>query len=102
MHAPDENKSDFEMGGVFAGMRRDIERTYRRTGGFGKLWLEIVPENLAAATTIRSYSRGVLTIAVRDSATRYELDRLLRSGLEQQLRERAPATLRRIKLVLIG
>ncbi len=94
--------SDFEMGGVFAGMRREIERTYRRTGGFGKLWIELVPPELAATTNLQGYARGVLTVSVCDAAAKYELDRLLRSGLEQELRQRAPSTLRRVKLVLAG
>lgn len=97
---PAEN--NFAMDRVFAGMKRDIERSFRRTGGFGKLWSDIVPGELGAASTIQSYARGVLTVAVNDAAAMYEIDRLLRSGLEQQLRERAPSTLKRVKLILTG
>ncbi|MFG0252562.1 MAG: DciA family protein [Phycisphaerales bacterium JB038] len=98
----DFHKKDFAMGGVFAGMRQELERSYKRSGGFGKLWAELVPEHLATASTIQSYNRGVLSVVVRDAGSKYELDRLLRTGLEQQLRERAPATLKRVKLMLAG
>jgi Dna[CI] antecedent, DciA len=98
----DSKKNDFAMRGVFAGMQQDLARSFRRSGGFGKLWVELVPEGLAATSMIQSYNRGVLTVVVRDAGSKYELDRLLRAGLEQQLRERAPATLKRVKLMLAG
>ncbi len=88
------------MSELFAGMKRQLERNHRRTRGFGAIWAELVPDELAEYSTIRSYQQGILTIAVRDAAARFELDRLLRTGLETELRARAPATLRRIRLLL--
>jgi hypothetical protein len=48
---------------------------------------------------LESLSRGVLRVGVDSSGHRYELDRLLRQGLEKQIiTGHKGATLRRIKL----
>ena len=42
----------------------------------------------------------MLTIGVSDSAVRYEVDRLLRTGAQRQLVRSCPSTLRKVKVVL--
>ena len=91
-----------DMSVIFAAMEKYYSRALKRTGGFGALWAELIPDDLAEVSMIERYDRGVLTVSVRDAASRFELDRLLRSGMEQQLREKAPATLKRVRLVLAG
>jgi hypothetical protein len=100
---PDEDfdpRAGIPMKSQFEDLARRIERDYARTGGFGGIWAVVVPEVLRSRTHVRSYQHGVLTVWVADAATRFELDRLLRTGLEQELRRRAPATLRRVRLIL--
>ena len=79
--------------------QRDVARPHRQLGGLATLWAELVPAPLAAHTRLESLKRGTLTVAVHSSAHHYELDRLLREGLQRELvvRHRGPA-FRRVKL----
>lgn len=78
---------------------RDIERPYRQMQTVIDLWTQLLPPELAEHTRLESFRRGVLKVAVDSSSRLYELDRLLRNGLEQQLIQahHGPA-LRKIKL----
>lgn len=78
--------------------RRDIERPHRQLGDLVELWRAAVPPELLERTTLRSFQRGSLHVAVPDSATRYQLDRLLRGGVESGLRSAFKGNLRAIKV----
>lgn len=91
---------DLSMGAVFAIESKHLERARKRTGGAAKAWCEVCPPDLLRRTAIVGLTRGVLTISVRDASTRYELDRLLRSGAETELLRRSAAPVRRVKLVV--
>ncbi len=79
---------------------RQIARPHKKVAKLVALWEKHIPPELAARTALLSYSRGVLRVEVADSATLYQLDRLLRSGAEQQLRQAFTGSLRTIKLQL--
>ncbi|MEX2671951.1 MAG: DciA family protein [Phycisphaeraceae bacterium] len=83
-------------------VRDYVKRTYakpqKQLGKVVEVWAERVPEHLGMRTVLAALSRGVLTVHVADSATLYQLDRLLRDGLEQELRQTPGVTLRRVKL----
>lgn len=64
----------------------------------GVAWEEVVPPQLAAKAEIVRLVRGVLSVRVTDSATRFELDRFLRSGGEAALVRRAAGAIRRVKV----
>jgi hypothetical protein len=49
------------------------------------LWTDLVPAELVAHSRLEGLSRGVLRVAVDSSSHLFELDRLLRGGLEQRL-----------------
>jgi len=55
---------------------------------------------LLSNVQVKSYRRGILTIRVRDSATKYLLARFLRSGGEASLARLAPVVVTRVKLVM--
>jgi hypothetical protein len=80
-------------------LRARLDREYRAGGGLGAVWLEVVPKELGDTAELILLSGGVLTVRVRDSSTRFALDRWLRSGGQKLLEQRSPTTLRRIKLV---
>lgn len=81
-------------------VKAQVVRPHRQVGQFAELWQELVPPELAERTSLGSFTRGILTIHVADSATLYQLDRLLRGGVEQQLRQRSRTTLRSVRLKL--
>jgi hypothetical protein len=71
--------------------------------GVTDLWRQLIPPKLLAHTRLESLTRSVLRVSVDSSAHLYELDRLLRSGLEDRLcREAKSAPLRRVQLKLVG
>lgn len=65
--------------------KREIERPYKQLKELVALWLEHVPDDLAKRTRLEGLSRGVLRVSVESSVYLYELDRLLRSGLERRI-----------------
>jgi len=79
--------------------KREIEKPFKQLEKIIPVWERVVPEPLRTRTKLESLRRGVLTVHVRDSATLYELDRELRGGITDHLREQYPGTLRRVKLV---
>ncbi len=76
----------------------DATRTHRRLGHFIELWEAIVPPEVAAHTCLEALRRGVAHVTVDSASTAYELDRLLRSGLTQDLRRSFRGTLVRVKV----
>lgn len=77
---------------------KQATRTNKRLGQLIDLWLAHVPPAIAAKSTILSLRGGTLHVAVDDASTSYELDRLLREGLEQTLRAQFRSTLVRVKV----
>jgi len=65
--------------------KRDVEKPMKQLVQLAALWGQLVPPELASHTKLESLSRGVLRVAVDSSSRLYELDRLLRSGLQSQL-----------------
>ena len=65
--------------------KREVARPHQQLKQLIVLWESLLPPALVSRTRLDSLSRGVLKISVDDSATLYELDQLLRSGLQQQL-----------------
>lgn len=58
------------------------------------------PSHLADKVIVVKLTRGVLTLGVPDSSTRYVLDRLLRSGAQTALLKRVPASVKSLKIVI--
>ncbi|CAN5757412.1 hypothetical protein BH11PLA1_BH11PLA1_21350 [soil metagenome] len=93
------SQRDLAMTGLFTGAAKDIRRRGRAVGGLGAAWAELAPGHLVERTEVVGVSRGVLTIRVADTGSKFELDRWLRCGGETALIERAGAALLRVKLV---
>lgn len=77
----------------------ELDRLEKRLGAIAGAWQRLCPPELLPRTSVRSLSRGVLTIGVEDAAARYELDRFLRSGAERTFIRACPTTVRKVKLV---
>jgi len=67
--------------------KQQIEKPYRQLSQLVELWQTLVPGDLVEHTRLDSLRRGVLKVSVDSSARLYDLDRLLRQGLERQLIE---------------
>lgn len=89
---------DLGLASLVDGERKRLVRCHKAVGGMGLAWEEVVPPRLAAKVELLRLTRGVLSVRVKDSATRFELDRFLRSGGEAELVRRAAGAIRRVKV----
>ncbi len=93
-----EGAEDLGLGFLTDMVKKRYTRDHGRLGEIAAAWQSVVPESLLSRTALEGLSRGVLTIRVADSATRYELDRLLRGGVEMQLKRACKAPIRRLRV----
>ncbi len=91
---------DTSIAELVAATARDAMRTHKRLGSLIQLWESLIPKDLANHTRVSGIRGGVGHVVVDSAATAYELDRHLRGGLEDQIRQRYPATLTRIKVTV--
>ena len=81
--------------------KQTIEKPHKQLKTIIPLWQNLVPPDLAAHARLESLSRGVLRVMVDSSPHLYELDRLLRSGLQRELLvQHKGSSLRRVQLRL--
>lgn len=92
------SEADPSIGGLVSGLAQRAARTQRRLGALTDVWESLVPAEIVARTRLTSLRGGVARVVVDSASTAYELDRMLRGGLEQQLRWRLRGTLIRIRL----
>ncbi len=90
------------LGALFREARAELGRAQRRMAGVADAWASVVPEPLASRTALQGLARGVLTVIAADSAARFEIDRLLRSGAEAEIIRRSKAPVRKVKISLAG
>ena len=79
--------------------KQRVELPHKQVASIVDAWTRCVPPDLAADTRLESLRRGTLTVRVNSSAALHALDRLVRQGLDADLRaaSRCPA-LTRIRL----
>ncbi len=90
---------DLSLGFMVGQFKREVQKPYEQLGDLAAIWGELVPEELAAHSRLVGLTRGVLRVSVDSSGRLYELDRLLRSGVFDELvsRHRGKA-IRRVDL----
>jgi hypothetical protein len=76
---------DHSMGFLSQQFKKEIAKPYKQLQSITELWQKLVPENMLPFTRLESLVRGILKVTVNSSAMSYELDRLLRTGLQKQL-----------------
>lgn len=76
---------DLSLQFMQAEFKNEIQKPYKQLCQMTEVWTTLVPADLQAKTRLESLSRGVLRVIVDSSSSLYELDRLLRQGLEQQI-----------------
>lgn len=88
---------DVSIATIIVDTAADASRTHKKLGEMIELWEQLVPAELASHTSLTGLHRGILHVVVDSSSAAFELDRLMRSGLADQLRERFRGTLVRVK-----
>jgi len=79
--------------------KREVEKPFKQLNAVVELWQQMLPVELLKHTRLESLQRGILKVTVDGSTRLYELDRLLRQGLERQLIvARKDSGLRKIRL----
>lgn len=84
--------------GIIRSTAENARKTQKRLGSIINLWEQLVPAELAARTRIQHIRGGTLHVNVDSSSTAYDLDRLLRDGLEGELRSQYRGTLARVRV----
>ena len=92
------SEADASIGRQVSGVAQRAARTQRRLGALTDVWEFVVPAEIIGRTRLTSLRGGVARVVVDSASTAYELDRMLRGGLEQQLRRRFRGTLMRIRI----
>jgi len=91
--------SDLSLAFLHNQFKHDIARPHKQLAQWIQLWERLVPAPLRDHTRLLTFSRGILRVGVDSSAQLYELDRLLRAGLERELiRQSRAGVLRKIQL----
>jgi len=75
-----------------------LRRNERGAGRVADAWERSCPAEYIDRTSVERFAQGVLTIVVADAATRYALDRFLRSGGERTVIKASPAPIRKVRL----
>ena len=78
-------KRDLSLGFLADQFKREVAKPYKQLGDLSELWAELVPAHLIERTRLVGLSRGVLHVEVDNPAAHFEIDRLLRGGLQKQL-----------------
>ena len=94
---------DLSMGFMRDQFKREVQKPFEQLGDLSEIWVELLPEALSSHTKLISLNRGVLRVSVDSSGRLYELDRLLRGGVFDELvtRHRGKA-IRRVELKIQG
>ena len=72
--------------------KQQIARPHKQLSAVVEQWQQLVPAELVEHTRLEGLRRGVLKVLVDSSSRLYELDRLLREGLSQQLISSCPGS----------
>lgn len=94
---------DLSLGFLSEQFKRDVAKPYKQLGDLAELWAELVPAHLIERSRLVGLSRGVLHVEVDNPAAHFEIDRLLRGGLQKQLIEghKGPA-FRKVSVRVVG
>lgn len=93
-------QADRSIAEEVARAQKKYQRLAQDGDGIAGAWDRTVPERFRGRAAVVGCTGGVLTIRCRSASDRFGLDRWLRGGGEQAVREAARVTLKRVKLVL--
>ncbi|MFK7961201.1 MAG: DciA family protein [Phycisphaerales bacterium] len=85
---------DWELNKV----RRDVASTRRRVGQLLGPWEQLVPDEIKGRSRVDGLRGDTLMITVDAPSTRFQLDRLIRSGLSRSMDRATKGKVRRIRV----
>jgi hypothetical protein len=96
-------KRDLSLGFLTDQFKRDVAKPYKQLGDLAEMWAQLVPARLVERSRLVGLSRGILHVEVDNPAAHFEIDRLLRSGVQKQLIQghKGPA-FRKVQIKLVG
>jgi predicted nucleic acid-binding Zn ribbon protein len=94
---------DLSLSFLAGQFKREVQKPFEQLGKLTEIWSELVPADLASHTRLEGLNRGVLRVSVDSSGRLYELDRLLRGGvLDELITRHKGKALRRVDLKVAG
>lgn len=94
---------DLSLGFLAEQFKREVAKPYKQLGDLAVLWAELLPASLVERSRLVGLSRGVLHVEVDHAAAHYELDRLLRGGLQKRLiQAHKGGALRKVQVKVAG
>ncbi len=79
-------------------LRTSVERNAERFGNAGELWERFIPANIRQDTRLSGIAGGILTIVTGSAATSYALDRILRGGVDAEIRTASAGKITRVRM----
>lgn len=96
-------KRDLSLGFLAEQFKRDVAKPYKQLGDLAELWRELLPATLVEKSRLVGLRSGVLHVEVDNPAAHFEIDRLLRSGLQKQLIQgHKGAAFRKVSVKVVG
>jgi hypothetical protein len=94
---------DLSLGFLNEQFKRDVAKPFKQLGDLAELWRRLVPAQLVERSRLVGLSRGTLHVEVDNPAAHFEIDRLLRGGLQKQLIQghKGPA-IRKVSVKVVG
>jgi hypothetical protein len=65
--------------------KREVEKPHKQLGAMVDLWEAMLPPDITRHTRLESLAKGTLRVVIDSSARLYELDRMLREGLQDRI-----------------
>ena len=83
-------------------LQRTLKKGNKQLVQIAEIWESAVPHHIRENTYPISLKNGVLEIAANGSPTSYQLQRLIREGLLQELKDHCTSSIKRIKITLVS
>ncbi|HNX26412.1 MAG TPA: DciA family protein [Phycisphaerae bacterium] len=80
-------------------MKHQIGRRVKKLSELSVIWDELLPDIIREHTVLDDFNNGTLKVVVDSPAVRFELQTILRSGIERELKTRFGGALNKIKIV---
>lgn len=80
-------------------MKHTLGKRVRQVGKLVDIWDAVIPDEIREHTALEGFNRGVLTVMVDSAPHRFQLQILLASGVEREIRHRFSGALKKIRLV---
>lgn len=91
---------DLSLATTIVSIAKFAKKRQRDLGEVIAAWNALCPAKLGTACTVDSLTNGLLSMTASSAAAGYELSRLLRTGLDEEMKRRFPTRIRRIKVTI--